>query len=353
MKTSKKIRLAIIGTGGMAHGHAGRFNAIEDCQVTACCDIVPGRAKAFAEKHHIPAAYENAAEMLKKEQLDGVSVVTPDRAHAAAALLAIRHGVNVMCEKPLADNLKDARLMAQAARRKKLITAVNFSYRNYPAAQKAAEIAASGELGTILHVEGMYLQSWLVAKFWGDWRTADNLLWRLSTRHGSAGVLGDLGVHLFDLACFVVGDFAKVSCLLKTFDKGVKRIGNYVLDANDSALATVCFRNGAIGTLTTTRWATGHANTVALRVYGTKGALDLNLDRTPPDTLRLCMGEDIESRIWMPVKCPPVPDMYQRFVTALKTGKQGQTCFEGGANVQSYLDACEVSAKKGGVFIAL
>jgi predicted dehydrogenase len=353
VKSKKTVRLAIIGTGGMANGHASRFSAIEGSQVVACCDIVPGRAKAFAEKHQIPAFYENASEMLKKEALDGVSVVTQDRAHAEAALLALAHNVHVMCEKPLADNLKDANRMAALARRKKRLTAVNFSYRNNPATQKAAEIAASGALGRIMHVEGAYLQSWLAASFWGDWRKADNLLWRLSTRHGSAGVLGDLGVHLYDLASFVVGDFASVSCLLKTFDKGVKKIGPYVLDANDSALATVRFRNGAIGTLHTTRWATGHANTVSLRVYGYKGALDLNLDRPAPDTLKVCLGEDVETRLWMPVKCPPVPDMYQRFVTALQTGKQGQTSFDGGARVQSYLHAAAVSDRKGSAFIAI
>jgi predicted dehydrogenase len=353
MKGVKTVRVAIIGTGGMAQDHARRFGAIEGCQLVACCDIMPGRAKAFAEKFKIPAAYENAGEMLKKETLNGVSVVTPDRAHASAALLAIAKGVNVMCEKPLADNLKDARHMAAAARRKKLITAVNFSYRNNPATQKAAELVASGALGRIMHIEGAYLQSWLVGSFWGDWHKSDGLLWRLSTRHGSAGVLGDLGVHLFDLASFVAGEFAAVSCILKTFDKGVKKIGKYVLDANDSAIATVRFRNGAIGTLHTSRWATGHANTVSLRVFGDKGALDLNLDRQPPETLRVCLGEDVQSRLWMPVKCPPVPDMYQRFVTALQTGKQGQTGFEGGAVVQSYLNAAAVSDRKGHAFVAV
>jgi predicted dehydrogenase len=353
MKSKKTVRIAIIGTGGMANGHAGRFSVIEGCQLAACCDIVPGRAKAFAEKHKIPAAYEDPGEMFRNEQLDGVSVVTPDRAHAAAVLLAIKHGLNVMCEKPLADNLKDALRMKDAAGRKKLITAVNFSYRNNPATQKAAEMVASGALGRVIHVEGSYLQSWLVGKFWGNWRTSENWLWRLSTRHGSAGVLGDIGVHLYDLASFVAGEFASVSCVLKTFDKGVKKIGKYVLDANDSALATVRFRNGAVGTLHTSRWATGHANTVALRVYGDKGALDLNLDRPAPETLRVCLGEDIETRIWMPVKCPPVPDMYQRFVTALQTGKQGQTSFAGGVRIQSYLHAAALSDKRSNAFIAV
>ena len=347
------IRLAIIGTGGMANAHAQSFTAIKDCKVVACCDIVPGRAKAFAEKNKIPAAYDNARAMLKKERLDGVSIVTTDQAHAPAALLVIEHGVHVMCEKPLADNLKDACRMRDASRRKKLLTAVNFSYRNNPATQKAAQLVASGKLGHIRHVEGSYLQSWLVGKSWGDWHKTEAFLWRLSTKHGSAGTLGDLGVHLYDLASFIVGDFDELACSLKTFDKGVKRIGPYVFDANDSVLTTVRFRNGAIGTLHTTRWATGHMNTVALRVYGDKGALDLNLDRPTPDTLRVCLGKDVNTAQWWPVKCPPVPNMYQRFVAALKTRRQGQTSFEGGAKVQSYLHASYVSARQGGKFVSV
>ena len=345
------IRLGIIGTGGMANGHAQSFQAIKGCKVTACADVVPGRAKAFADRHGIPAAYEDVEKMLSAEPLDGVSVVTTDAAHAPMSLLAIGHGLHVMCEKPLAATLADAKRMAAAARRRKRLTAVNFSYRNSPATQKAAQIVASGKLGRIIHVDGCYLQSWLVGKHWGDWRTKEGFLWRLSVRHGSGGVLGDVGVHLYDLASFVVGDIAELACTLKTFEKDLMRKGPYVFDANESAVASVRYCNGAIGTLHTTRWATGQANTVAIRAYGDKGGMDLNLDRPAPDTLRVCWGKNIDKNAWEQVKCPPVPNMYQRFVTSLKTGVQGQTSFEGGARVQAYLDASFASSAKGGAFV--
>jgi predicted dehydrogenase len=347
------VRLAIIGTGGMANSHALRFKQIRGCRLLACADIVPGRAKAFAEKHGIPAAYEDAEAMLKREKLDGVSIVTTDRAHAPAALLAVKYGVHVMCEKPLAENLKNAKRMEAAARQKKLLTAVNFSYRNNPATQKAAELVAEGKIGRVIHVEGAYLQSWLVSKAWGDWHTAEAWQWRLSTKHGSAGTLGDIGVHLYDLASFVVGDFSELACKLATFDKGVKRIGPYVFDANDSMVTTVRFKNGALGTLHSTRWATGHNNTVSLRVYGDKGALDLNLDRPAPDTLRMCAGKDVDKAQWKQVKCPPTPNMYQRFVTSLKTGKQGQTSFAGAVKVQAYLESSAASAQNGSEFVKI
>jgi predicted dehydrogenase len=342
------IRIGIIGTGGMAHSHAVRFGKIRGCRVTACCDIVFSRAEEFARKHGIPAVYNDAEKMFSEEQLDCVSIVTSDRAHAPVAIAAAHYGIHIMCEKPLATSFPEAMRMVKAAQKRKLITAVNFSYRNSPATQKAAQLVKEGVLGRILHVEGSYLQSWLVSKIWGDWKTKPSLLWRLSTRHGSAGTLGDIGVHLYDLASFVVGDFAEISCTLKTFDKGTRQIGEYILDANDSMIATVKFSCGAIGTLHASRWATGHTNSISLRVFGDKGGLDLNLDRPAPETLRICAGRDKDKSTWRPVRCPAVPDMYQRFINALRTGTKCQANFETGAKVQAYLDASFESEKKGG-----
>ena len=74
------IRLVIIGTGGMANGHADSFTSIKGCKVVACCDIVPGQAKAFAKKHGIPKTYTDSEAMLENERLDGVSIATIDKA---------------------------------------------------------------------------------------------------------------------------------------------------------------------------------------------------------------------------------------------------------------------------------
>jgi predicted dehydrogenase len=320
------IRLAIVGTGGMAQGHTRRFQELAGCRLMACCDIQPGRAAEFARAHNIPAAYTDFNEMLATEALDAVSIVASDRAHAPIALAAIRRGLHVMCEKPLADSLVNARRMAQAARKKGVLTAVNFSYRNPAATQKAAQMVRSGRLGRILHVEGSYLQCWLATPIWGDWHTTPAFLWRMSGRHGSLGTLGDIGVHLYDLAHFVVGPFAALSCELQQFDKGVKRIGDYVFDVNDSLVTTV-----------------------RVRVYGDRGAIDLNLDRPPESQLRICQGAQAVARtLWKDVVCPPVPDMYARFIQSIRRKQQGQTSFDEGAMIQSYLQGSLDSAQRGG-----
>lgn len=341
------VRLAIIGTGNMANAHAAEFAKIEDCEVVACSDRVPGRAAEFAARHNIASAYDNNDDMLDKETLHGVSVVTNDDQHEPAVMQVCERGLHVMCEKPLSISVDRAKAMVEAANAKGLLTAVNFSYRNSPATQKAAELVASGAVGRVIHVEGAYLQCWIPSKCWGDWHTKEAWLWRMSTRHGSLGVLGDVGVHLYDLVSFVAGDIAEISCDLRTFEKDISRLDDYVFDANESAAMNVRFTNGALGTLQTSRWAVGHANTVSVSVYGDKGAIDLNLDRPAPETLKICTGENVDKVVWENVECPDTPNMYRRFVNSIREGKQGQTSFEGGAKVQAYLDASMESANAG------
>ncbi len=155
-------------------------------------------------------------------------------------------GKHVLCEKPLATNAADAREMADLARTKKLIGMVNLSYRNVAVLQKAAELVAGGAIGALRHFEASYLQSWLTQPAWGDWKTESQWLWRLSTAHGSKGVLGDVGIHILDFVIFAAGSpVSELSCRLKTFDKAEGgRIGEYTLDANDSATLQAELENG-------------------------------------------------------------------------------------------------------------
>jgi predicted dehydrogenase len=224
---------------------------------------------------------------------------------------------------------------------------VNLSYRNSAAIHKAHDLVVGGAIGRVIHFEASYLQSWLVGKHWGDWRKGTGWLWRLSTAHGSLGVLGDLGVHIFDFASYGAGDVVKVDAKLKTFPKAKGDVvRGYKLDANDSVVATVELSNGAIGTIHTTRWASGHANSLLLRIYGDKGGIVVDLDRSYTE-IQVCRGKDIDKMKWRAVRCPRVPDMYHRFITSIKTGQNDQPDFARGAHIQKVLDACVKSDKTG------
>jgi len=340
------IRLGIVGTGGMANSHAQQFGKIAGVQVTACCDVVAEKAREFAARHGIPSVYSDYRAMLAAGQLDGVINVTPDVTHAEIAIAVARKGLAILSEKPMATSLAEARRMLTAVSRAGVPNMINFSYRNACALQAAARVVRAGRIGRVIHVEASYLQSWLVSRAWGDWRTKVGMTWRLSTRHGSAGVLGDLGCHIYDLASFLCGDIVEIDCRLKTFDKGAarNRIGEYVLDANDSFAATVGFRDGGLGVIHSSRWATGHNNSLRARVYGDQGAIEVDLDRSY-ETYRICRGRaNIDAARWEEVKCRPMPSNAVRFVRAIRSGKPDASDFANGLKVQAYLDASQRSS---------
>jgi predicted dehydrogenase len=210
------IRLAIIGTGGMAGSHARVFAAIPGCKLVAGCDIDHAKVTAFCEKFAIPGAYTDVELMFKQGGIDAVVIATPDRFHAPITLLAIKHGKHVLCEKPLALNHAEAMTMVRAAKKKGVINMVNFSYRNAAVIHHAHKLIAAGKLGHVVHVDASYLQSWLAQDAWGDWR-GPQWTWRLSTKHGSAGALGDIGIHLVDFASYAAGDIKAVNAHLKVF----------------------------------------------------------------------------------------------------------------------------------------
>lgn len=339
----RPVRIGIIGTGGMANVHAERFSRVPGCRVVAGCDVDLGRAKAFCEKHGIPSAFggaRGAAAMLASETVDAVSIVTPDAFHAPVALQCLRAGKHVLCEKPLALNYPDAKKMFTAARRAGVVHMVNFSYRDWPCIQAAAAAIRRGNIGEIRHVDASYLQAWLPSKIWGDWRTTPAWLWRLSTSHGSKGVLGDIGVHIVDYATYPVGPLREVSCRLKAFSKAPgDRVGEYVLDANDSAVVNVEFANGALGVIHTSRWVAGHPNRLALKIAGTKGTIAMDSE-VSTDSYRECRGAGLDKAEWSEVRCKKVPNNYERFITSIRTGNTAEPDFERGAEVQKVLDAC-------------
>ena len=339
----KVVRLGIIGTGGMANVHASQFTKIKGCEVVAACDVNLDRARAFAEKHNIPNVSGDAAALLSHADLDAVSIVTPDVFHMPVALQCLAAGKHVLCEKPLALNAVDAKKMVVAAKNAGVVNMVNFSYRDWPCIQAAAASIHLGEIGEIRHVEASYLQAWLVGKVWGDWRSSPAWLWRLSSKHGSKGVLGDVGVHIVDFATFPAGPIREVFCRLKTFPKAPgNRIGQYRLDANDSATLNVEFANGALGVIHTSRWVGGNANRLYLKIAGTKGTIEIDSD-VAVDAYKVCRGKDLDAGIWKSMKCKAVPTNYQRFIKAIQTNTPGEPDFARGLEVQKVLDACIAS----------
>ena len=217
---------------------------------------------------------------------------------------------------------------------------VNLSYRNVPHIHAARDLVLAGRIGALKHVEASYLQSWLASRAWGDWRTEQKWLWRLSQAHGSNGALGDIGIHILDFAGFGgATGVARVFGRQKAFHKAQgDRIGEYVLDANDSFTMSVEFANGALGVVHATRWAPGHMNELHLRLYGDKGGIEVRHTSTA-SRLRVCLGDDIETATWRTLRVRRVPTNFERFVAAVRAGETQEPSFRHAADLQRVLDA--------------
>ncbi|MEF0942501.1 Gfo/Idh/MocA family protein [Rhizobium sp. BR 362] len=338
------MRLIVVGTGGMAKNHVEHFARIPGVEIVGAVDTDATRLTAFTDMFDIKKRFSSLDEALAWGEFDAATNVTPDRAHHPTTLPLLAAGKHVLCEKPLAENYDKALEMTEAAERAGVVNMVNLTYRNVAPLQRAREMVISGEIGTVKHVEASYLQSWLVSRAWGDWRSESKWLWRLSTGHGSNGVLGDIGIHILDFAAYgAATDIDHVFARLKTFNKAPdERIGEYTLDANDSFSMTVDFANGALGVVHASRWATGHLNELKLRIYGERGGLEISHSPAGSE-LRACLSDDTETATWKVIEVPPVPTNYQRFAEAVMAGSHQDPTFRHAANLQRVLDLAMVT----------
>ncbi len=330
------MRLLILGTGRMANNHAKAFQTIEGVEMVGAVDTLPENLAAFCDTFGIVNRFSSLEDALAWGDFDAVDNVTPDSIHHPTTLKAIAAGKHVFCEKPLAPSYPLAMEMVDAAEAAGIINMVNLTYRNVAELHKARALIGAGVIGEVKHIEASYLQHWVALR---DFNDPGPWLWRLSKGHGSNGTVGDIGIHILDFTTFAVDQpIVAMNSRLQTFQKVPgDRIGEYVLDANDSFIISAEFANGAIGTIHSSRWASGHSNDQRLRVYGNKGGLELSHGHWG-SLLRVCAGEDVATATWREVKAEPVLTNYQRFVEAVRTGRQQDPDFRHAAGLQKILD---------------
>ncbi len=232
------------------------------------------KAKASGEELGLTAEriYTDFKEMAKsdarrKDGIEAVAIVTPNHMHVPAAMAFIEHGIHVICDKPLALTLKEAKALEKLlARKKDVIFALTHNYSGYPMIRQAKAMVAAGELGEIRVVQGEYPQDWLTTR----WRRPGRSRRPGATdpkRSGAGGCIGDIGTHTYQLMCEVSGLKAEeLSADLTSFVKG------RVLD--DNANVMLRFKGGAKGMLWASQVAPGNENGLKIRVYGTKGGLE-------------------------------------------------------------------------------
>ena len=340
------VKIGIVGTGRIAEVHADKVYRVRGCRITACCDIDLTKARSFAKRYSIDEVFDSFEDMLERGDIDAVVNATPDKFHAELNRQCLKASKHVLSERPLALSYDEAKQLATDAKSRNVVNMVNYSHRSFACVEKAAEIIESGELGRVIHVEAHFYQSWLSSLYMGDWQEEESLLWRMTEEFG-LGVLGELGGPLFDLVTYFAGDIKSVDCMTKCFHKGVhgNKYKGYRLTAPDLAVISAEFKNGAIGTLQLSRWATGYKNDLNISVYGDEGALKF-VSGEENSYLEICSGEDRHKSVWKKVKCGSGRNLWQDFVQAVKNGEPVSPDFQRGAKIQKLIDLCKESSEE-------
>lgn len=375
------LRVAMIGYGFMGAAHSQGWRTaprVFDLPAEPEMAVVVGRtADAVADAAQKWGWTESATdwrEVIARDDIDVVDIVTPGDSHAEIAIAALDAGKHVLCEKPLANTVAEAEAMAEAAERaaaRGVRAMVGFTYRRVPAVTFLRNLIAEGAVGTINQVRASYRQDWLVDP-------EMPLAWRLQKEHAGSGALGDIGAHAIDLAQFVTGlNLEKLSGTIDTIVKerplldsgsglsGTAGAGKGQVTVDDIAIFTGRFESGALASFEASRFATGRKNALQIEVSGDKGALafdleDLNslqfYDRTAPvdrQGFRKILVTEAEHPYvsgWWPSGhmlgyehgfSHQVKDL----VEAIASGTDPHPTFGDGLRVQRVLDAVERSSE--------
>ncbi|RFA11050.1 dehydrogenase [Subtercola boreus] len=381
----------------IGHGFMGAAHSVGWRQAPAAFDLPDSVEMAVLVGRNAAAASAAAAkwgwaesatdwrEVIARDDIDIVDIVTPGDSHAEIAIAALEAGKHVLCEKPLANSVAEASAMdvaAQLAAGRGVRSMVGFTYRRVPAVTLLRDLVASGAVGEVRQVRAAYRQDWLVDE-------NEPLAWRLQKEHAGSGALGDIGAHIIDLAQFVTGQSVdSVTGVVETLVKqrplpqsgpgssglsGVAGAGFGDVTVDDLALFTGRLSSRALASFEATRFATGRKNQLTIEVSGDRGALafdleDLNslqlYDRTAPDDrqgfTRILVTEPVHPYVsgWWPAGHllgyeHGFSHQAKDFVEAIVRGEDPRPSFADGLGVQRVLDAVEQSSARDSAWVSV
>lgn len=270
------LKAGILGCGSICQKrHALEIAANENCELYGVYDPVKKRARHVAKLYNAKI-YKSAEELLEDDKIDYVVVATPNKYHARYSIKAMQNGKHVLCEKPMAGNLDDAKEMVETADKAGVKLMIGQNQRLAPAHIQAREIVQSGKLGKILTFATTFghrgAEGWSIE---GKPST-----WFFKKEEAIFGAMGDLGVHKADLLRFILGEeFVEASAIITTRDKKYES-GEYI-NVDDNAVCVLKTESGAVGTMAISwTYYGGEDNSTVIR--GTKGAMKVFADPKYP-----------------------------------------------------------------------
>jgi predicted dehydrogenase len=275
-----KVRVGIIGCGGIANGaHLPGYALLPNVKLVAACDIIPDRAKKTAEDYSMDYTFTDFHKMLEMDELDAVSVCTPNNVHAPASIAALQAGKHVICEKPMAKTSEEGRAMVEAgrlARSKGLKFTIGYNSRFATDSQTLKSMVEAGELGRIYSAKAVAVRRRGVPS-WGSF---------LSMEKQGGGPLIDIGTHALDLTLWLIGqDAGRPTFALGSTYNPIGRSGAVnewgpwdpkTFEVEDAAFGFVTFDNGLSISIEAT-WALNvEHDHFDSELYGTKAGAQLH-----------------------------------------------------------------------------
>ena len=308
-------------------------------------------------------------EVVNNPEIDMIDIAAPSILHSDIAIAAAKAGKHVMCEKPMAMNLKDAHRMLCAAEQAKIVNMIGFNYRCVPAVVLAKQMIADGKIGEIYHFRGVYQQDWLSDPEYP-------ITWRLKKELAGSGTHGDMGSHVVDVMRYWLGEVKEVVCDQRTYyrQRPIARYSHGIeaevsaekgeVDVDDASMMIVRFRdNNGMGYVEATRNGTGHKNQNRIEVSGSKGALIFDMENLnvlqyfnvdDPAGLKgfrtIQVSEAMHPHMgnwWAPGHIIGYGDTFihqaRNFAEAILKGVPASPSFEDGYRCQLVLEAAQIS----------
>jgi len=282
------LRVGVVGTGGAGAEHILAYLQYPGVEVVAIADPRESRLAEMAAKHHIPFTYTDYQDLIARDDLDIVSVATPNHLHAPVTIAALNSGKHVLCEKPLARELAEGEAMVRAAISANRALVVAFNHRQRGDVRVLKAHIDQGGLGRIYHAKATWMRRSGIPGMGG---------WFTTRAMAGGGPLIDLGVHVLDMALYLLGEPEVSAVSAATYAELGPRgrggrgdtSGQTAYEVEDLATAFIRLSNG-VTLLLEASWAVygRHGDDFGVSLFGTDGGADIEvINYGWQDTLRI------------------------------------------------------------------
>lgn len=274
---SRRLRLGIVGGGRIAVTQAMAARLTDRWEIVAAAlSSDPKKAKSRSADWYLPESrsYASFAEMAELESaradgVDAVMITTPNHVHFDASRTFLDAGIDVLCDKPLTNELGEARDLVIRAKVEKRVFAVGYVMSCFPMVRQARELVCSGRIGRVNQIHVEFLQDWMVPE---DSANAEHVKWRLDpARSGATSCVGDIATHAAHIASFITG-------LALTELRADFHVCGTPKPLEDTVFMMTKYQGDVPGTLIATRLASGNRGGLRVRIFGSAGGVEWDLE---------------------------------------------------------------------------